>query len=410
MLRQYLNLPRPVHILCMGMFINRAGSFIIPFLAIYISKNLGYGVTFATLTMGAFGLGSMCAALTGGHLADHIGRRAVMLGGLVGGAAVMIVMSQISNRWMIMAAAFSLALIADTYRPAASAMIADLTTPIERPLAFGLMYVAINLGFAIAPVVGGYLATRSFQLLFWGDALTCATYGLIIYFFIRETLPVAGNKSSAEGHENDEQILIADAARHILADRAFLAFCAASFLFAGVFMQSMSTLPLYLGSLGFGEQDYGNIIATNGVMITLLQLPLTARLNRYNRGNIVTLAAVITGIGFWLTSLAVLRWHFAAAVAIWTFGEMMQSPYMHAIVGDMAPVRLRARYMGVFSLMFALAMTFVVPAGGMVLGRFGGNALWLFTLVVSLVGASIYWSIRAKISKVPDSAPISAEQ
>lgn len=405
MLRQYLNLPRPVHILCLGMFINRAGSFIIPFLAIYIAQKLGYGVSFATWTMGAFGLGSICASLAGGHLADHIGRRVVMLAGLFGGAGVMIVMSQLSNRWAIMGAAFSLSLIADTYRPAASAMIADLTTAHERPLAFGLMYVAINLGFAIAPVVGGFLAEKSFQLLFWGDALTCSAYGVIIFLFIRETRPVSG-KASADGSQDDgAKVPLREAARHILHDGPFLRFCAASLLFAIVFMQAMSTLPLYLAGLGIGEKDYGRIIAFNGAMITLLQLPLTARLNRYNRAYIVTVAAVITGIGFGLNALATLRWHFIVTVVVWTFGEMMQSPYMHAIVGDMAPVKLRARYMGVFTLMYALAISFGVPAGGQVLSRFGGEALWVSTLVISLLGACIYWSIRNEIGKVPP-APV----
>lgn len=401
MLQQYINLPRPVHILCLGMFINRAGSFIVPFLSIYISEKLGYGVRFATLTIGAFGLGSMCGALVGGHLADLIGRRTVMLAGLFGGACVMIIMSQLSNRWAIMAAAFSLSLIADVYRPAAAAMIADLTTPHERSLAFGLMYVAINLGFAIAPVVGGLLADRSFQLLFWGDALTCSLYGLIITRFIRETLPATRSKQDAPSVEESGQVSIAAAVRQILHDGPFITFCLASLLFAVVFMQSMSTLPLYMAGLGISARDYGLIIAANGAMITILQLPLTTRLNRFNRAHVVTVAALVTGIGFGLMTFATLRWHFLAAVTIWTLGEIMQSPYMQAIVGDMAPVHMRARYMGVFTLMYAIAISVGVPLGGHVLARYGGTSLWTGTFVVSLIGAATYWRIRREIGNRP---------
>ena len=394
MLQQYLKLPRPVHILCLGMFINRAGSFIVPFLSIYISERLGFGVTFATMTIGAFGIGSMCGSLVGGHLADHIG-----------GASVMIIMSQLSSRWAIMAAAFSLALIADVYRPAASAMIADLTTPHERSLAFGLMYVAINLGFAIAPVVGGFLASRSFQLLFWGDALTCALYGLIITKYIRETLPVSAPGLDAPDDDSTEQVSIAAAVRHILHDRPFITFCLASLLFAIVFMQSMSTLPLHMARLGISARDYGLIIAANGAMITILQLPLTTQLNRFNRAHVVTVAALVTGVGFGLMTFATLRWHFLAAVVIWTLGEIMQSPYMQAIVGDLAPVRMRARYMGVFTLMFALSSLSWGRLEGQVLARFGGTTLWTSAFVISLIGAATYWSIRREIGNRPAPPP-----
>ncbi len=159
------------------------------YLTIYVSEVLGLGKTFASYCIGAFGLGAVIASFVGGQLADQLGRRITLLFALFGGAISLILLSVITNGWLFMATMFSFALIVEMYRPATSAMISDLTTPSQRPHAFGLMYIAINLGFAVAPPIGGYLAERSFLWLFWGDAITTAMYGCVILLFISESRP-----------------------------------------------------------------------------------------------------------------------------------------------------------------------------------------------------------------------------
>lgn len=409
MLRPYLRLPRAVHILCLGMFINRAGSFLVPFLTLYLTTRLGLKVTFATAAIGAYGLGSICGSLLGGQLADQIGRRIVMIGSLFGGAAIILVFSQLTSQWSILVTAFLLALVIDTYRPAASAMVADLVAPHQRSLAFGLMYVSINLGFAVAPVIGGVLSEYSFVLLFVGDATTCVLYGFIIFFFIRETLASRrhaepanlsqdGDGIAADGGR--DKVTALEAVRYVLRDRTFLVFCTATLLMAVVFMQSISTLPLYMRERGFTPRTYGLIIAVNGAMITCLQLPFTHYLNRFNRGSVVTLAALVMGAGFGLTSIAIAPWHFVCTVVFWTVGEMMHAPYLQAIVSDLAPPAMRARYMGVFSLSYGTAMMIGAPLGGQVLARYG-SGVWIAAMGVGLAGGVMYWGLRRRI-RTPD--------
>ncbi len=401
MLRQYLDLPRAVHILCVGTFINRAGTFLVPFLSFYLTERLGLGEAFATQTIGVFGIGSMAAALVGGHLADRIGRRVVMVCSLFGGAAILIIFSRLTSPTAIVATIFTYALVAETYRPAASAMIADLVEPHRRSLAFGLMYVSINLGFAVSPVIGGTLAAYSFQFLFWGDALTCSLYGLLIFLAIRETLPArvrstAGSVPNATTEPLDDASAI-EAAKHILRDGPFQVFCLATLLAGMVFMQSFGALPLYLHQLGFTVQDYGRIIAVNGLLICCFQIPLTSLLNRFRRERVIVVGALVIGAGFGLTALARTGWQFAATVVVWTLGEMMHAPFMHAVVSDLAPIRLRARYMGVLSVCFAGAMTVGVPIGGWVLAHFNPRVVWLICLVTGVVAALLYWSIHRRI-------------
>ena len=102
MLRDYVQLPLPVRILCLGSLINRAGSFVLIFLAIYASEQLGFGVPFATACIGVLGLGSMAGSMLGGHLADRFGRRGVMLFALFGGALLLLLLGNVTNRWLFM--------------------------------------------------------------------------------------------------------------------------------------------------------------------------------------------------------------------------------------------------------------------------------------------------------------------
>lgn len=407
MFKHYLNLPRTVHLLCLGALVNRAGTFLVPFLTIYLQEELGLGAGFATRMMGLYGVGALIASGVGGHMADRIGRRIVMLFSLFGSAGFLMIFGSLTSEWSISAAILCFSFVAETYRPAASAMIADVTDPDRRPHAFGLMYVAINLGFAVAAAVGGKMASYSFQWLFWGDALTAALYGVLIVVMIRETLPARREEGtgSSEAPAEDRattsgkpELGVVAAVKHLISDNTFMLCWFASFFLAIVYMQAMSTFPLYLRDLGFATETYGTVIALNGLLIVVLQLPVTSLLTRRHRGNMVILSAVLIAAGFGATGLAVTAWGFALTVLIWTCGEIVHAPLMSAIVSDLAPTQLRARYMGAYSMSFSMAMMLGAPIGGLVLTRFGGAALWGGCAAVGILSALLYAVVRTRVT------------
>ncbi len=406
MLQGYLSLPRTVHILCLGTLINRAGSFVILFLTFYLQERLQLGGLFATQAMGVFGLGTLLASLVGGQLADTVGRRTVILLSLVGSAIVLMFFAKLSNSWAILTATLVFAFLVDMYRPAVSAMISDVVEVERRPHAYGLMYIAINVGAGIAPLVGGLLATQAFEYLFWGDAATSIAYAAIIAIFIPETLARSGSNAAEANDATLPEVAGARAAfRHIRGDIVFIRFCLGTLFVSFVFMQAMSTFPLYLRELSYGPEVYGRIIALNGLLVVLFQVPMTHLVNRFNRAHVIVLASLVTAIGFGLNGLASTPVVFALIVVVWTAGELMQSPLVPSIVSDLAPPALRARYFGLLSMCFSGGTLVAAPLGGWVLVRFGGGWLWGGCVLVGMCSAALYFSVRDRLKPPGGHAP-----
>lgn len=400
MLRQYLELPRAIHILCLGTLINRAGSFVVLFLTFYLQERLQLGGLFATQAIGFFGLGTLLAALVGGHLADTIGRRTVILISLLGSAAVLMVFAQIKQPPLILAATALFAFLADMYRPAVSAMISDVVPAEQRPHAYGLMYIAVNLGAALAPLVGGMLATRAYEFLFWGDAATSAAYAVIVAVSIRETLPRNHPAPSAATANAQQATSVPKGLRHVVRDATFVRFCLGTLFLSFVYIQAMSTFPLYLKGLSFGPEVYGRTIALNGLLVVLFQVPMTHVVSRFNRTHMIVLAALTTGIGFGLNAFASTPTAFALTVVVWTLGELMQSPLVPTIVSDLAPASLRARYFGLLSMCFSGGNLIAAPIGGWVLVHCGGQWLWGGCVATALCSAALYATVRPRVNPV----------
>ena len=394
MLRDYLELPLSVRILCLGSLINRAGSFVLIFLTIYASEQLGFGVSFAATCVGALGLGSMVGSMLGGQLADRIGRKPVMLMALLGGAALLVLLSEIENRWLFMGTIAMFALVSDMYRPAAQAMIADVVSVEQRPHAFALMYISINLGFAVAPPLGGLLAEISFSWLFLGDALTMVMYGILIVALIRET-------RAPRSHQQDStpQVEASGAASRMLGDIPFLLFCASTLLIAIVFMQGMSTLPIFIRQSGCSKLEFGLLMSLNGAMIFVLQLPLTHWLGRYNAMSVVLVGGILVAVGFGLNALGSSLGFVAFTIAVWTLGEILQAPFTQTIVTSLAPADLRARYLGLFGMCYSSALTIGAPIGGSVLDRYGPAVLWTGSFLVAMLAIVIYAVIHPTITR-----------
>lgn len=370
------SLPRSAWILFAGTFVNRFGSFVHPFLVLYLTSR-GHSAAIAGLAMGAYGAGHFLAAFVGGWLADRIGRRRSIAISMFGSAGAMLALSTADTLQAIIPLATIAGMFGELYRPAASALLTDLTPPGKRVIAFGAYRFAVNVGFALGPATAGFLATKSFTWLFVGDAITSAVYGIIAL----ATLP-DGNRD-ATGNRG-----WAPALRHALANPPFLRVLAASVIASSLFFQFESTLPLHVVDSGFSPRLYGALISLNGMLIILFELPIAGFSQRFAAPRAMAVGFLFTGIGFGLTGHATTTLLLALHTVVWTIGEMTFAPVAAGYVADLAPENLRGRYMGLWQISWAIGLT-VGPAGGAWLYSVSPPALWATCFVAGILAALV---------------------
>ncbi|WP_315967793.1 MFS transporter [Planotetraspora sp. A-T 1434] len=367
-------LPRAFWVLFAGTLVNRLGTMVEPFIGIYLTQARGMSLTAAGLVMTTFGVGSLLSQPVAGWAADHFGRRATLTGGMVATAATMLALGYTTSVPGIVAAMLVLGVVVDAYRPASQALVADLVSAEERPRAYGLLFWAVNLGFSIAMVTGGWLAQSGFTVLFWVDAVTCLIFGLLVWRAIPETRPV---------REEDRPGRFTD----VLSDRLMVAFVLINLAFTFVYLQAYSTLPLAMTGQGLPPGAYGVAMAVNGLLIVVVQPVTNGWLARRDPSRALAAGIAVVGAGLALTAIATSTAGYAMTVAVWTLGEVLTAGLAGSIVASLAPAHLRGRYSGLYGLSWS-AGGLLAPLAGTRLLAVGPAVLWLLVGGLGLLAAA----------------------
>jgi MFS family permease len=374
-------LPRPVWILFFGTFLNKFGTFVIPFLTLYLTAR-GYSVAQAGAAISAYGVGCFVAAALVGHLADSLGRRNTIIFSMFSTAIAMMLLSRARNFPAILAMTFFVAATGELYRPASSALLADLVPEGERVTAYSAYRMSFNAGWAFGPATAGFLAGHSYDWLFIGDAATSVLFGIVAWV----ALPHGLRASRADAGWRP-------ALRVIARDRRFLRLLAASLAIAFVFMQMSSTFSLHVKASGFSATTYGALISFNGLLVVICEMPLTTLTQRFPTRRVMALGYVFIAAGFALNAIANTLPLLAVGVFIFTVGEMIAMPVSSAYVADLAPAQFRGRYSGFMALVWALAVT-VGPNLGMTFFSHSPTVFWLGCGGLGLLAALIIISGR----------------
>jgi MFS family permease len=392
-------LPREVWILFAATLVNRAGSMVLPFLVLYLTRELRLSPGTAGLVVALYGAGALVAAPVSGRLCDRFGPIRIMRASLLLSGTVLLLFPLARSFGSVAAAVLALSMTAEAFRPANLAIIGDLVTPAQRKTSFAVNRLAINLGMSVGPAVGGMLATVSFVWLFAVDGATSLAAGVIL---LASSFP--------RRRESEDVRILAEAAaplahrpRNAFRDRRLLFFLAAGvFPVAVVFFQHISSMPLFLvRDLGLSAAVYGALFSVNTLLIVFVEVPLNASTAHWPHRRTLALGALLCGAGFGALAFAGNVWTVAATVVIWTFGEMFFFPGMAAYLTDIAPESRRGEYMGLSQMVMGLAFMVGPWAGSAVLERFGGRAVWLATLVLGSGAAAL-------LARMPEPAHVAA--
>jgi MFS family permease len=369
-------LPRGAWILFFGSFLNKFGTFVLPFLAIYMTR-LGYTSAQAGLAIGAYGVGTLGACLLGGYLADRLGRRKTIVLSMASAALAMLSLSQARGLPLIVLFSGLAGLTGELYRPASSALLADLVPAGQRVTAFAAYRMALNAGFAFGPATAGLLAKHSFLWLFVGDAATSLLYGLVAWF----ALP-----SGLRGTRTDNSLR--ETWNVLRTDQRFRQILCASLAIGLVFVQVFSTMSLEITRNGFSPSIYGLVISLNGALVVLCELPLTTFTKRYPVRRMIALGYLLIGVGFASNALTRTLPLLAFTVVLFTLGEMIAMPLAGAYVADLAPAHQRGLYMGTYGMVWSVAFIFG-PSLGMMLFAVSPLALWCGCGLLGLLAAGL---------------------
>jgi MFS family permease len=379
---QLAGLPRPFWWLWLGTLVNRAGTFIEPFFVLYLTGPRHVSVQTAGVVLTVWGVGSALSQPFGGFLTDRLGRRVTLAWSLGATAALLLALSVARGLVMISLVSFLLGVVADMYRPAAMAVVADLVAEGDRARAYALQFWAINLGFSVAAISAGVLLHHvGFGLLFVLDAATTLAFGMLSLRFVPETKP-----------DGDHEVArLGDSFRLLAADRLLAAATVLMLVYAILYLQVNIALPLAVRAAGLSASVYGYAIAINGVLIVVGQ-PLTLRwLQATSRQVTLPVGMTLVGLGLASTGLCTRPWQFGASVVLWTVGEIATAGAFQALVASIAPPHMRGRYGGTLGLAWGTA-GLLGPLLGTAVFAFSPAVLWISCAVAgAAAGLGLRW-------------------
>lgn len=385
----FSGIPRSIWLLALSQLINRSGSMVVFFLAVYLRDELHFDYWHTGVIMALFGAGSFVGVYIGGKIIDRIGYYPVMFSSLLIGGVMFIIVGQIHHFYALAAGMFVLSALGESFRPAGMVAISHYSTSENYTRSISLYRLAINLGFAVGPAVGGLLASVSYELIFWADGLTCMLAGLSIYFFLDN------KQHKKSGSEKESQIEKAEehnkAKDSPFRDKAYLVFIPLVCIYATAFFQLFTTMSLYYKDAEqLSESQIGFILALNGLLVAAIEMVLIFKIEKKRTpyfwifvGALLLLIAYVMLLfvhGFiWLIVITV----------IISFSEMFAMPFMNTFMNERAAEHNKGQYASLYVMAWSVAQIATPIIATQVMDHFGYSTLWIilagFSLIVILL-------------------------
>jgi MFS family permease len=384
----YAGLPREVWLLAVVMFVNRAGTMVLPFMTLYLTSQLEMSEALAGRLVSVYGLGAVCGAYLGGRLAAKFGSvrmQTVCMFLSVPGFCLI----PLGHTWPAIAASlFGLSLVAEAVRPANAISITQFTTPDNRTRAFALQRLAANLGFSFGPAIGGFLAKVNYGLLFAIDALTtlAAATALLVFFRMRRI-------EKATSNEQQPTVRVSP-----LRDGPFVAFLLLMLVSVMVFCQFGSTYPLYLRDhFGMNTDYVGLMFAVNTTVIVAVEMLLIDSIKHWSLVRTIGWGCFLFCLGWGMLPFGETAAYAVLAMLIVTVGEMLSFAMSAGFVANRSGATDDGSYMGWYMVMFAAANVLGPGVGGAIY-QVDPDAVWYAALIVGavvLVGFQLLaWRMR----------------
>jgi MFS family permease len=394
----YREYPATFWTLMLGSFIDRLGGAVLfPFFALYVTQRFHVGMIEVGYLFAIFSITSIVGGILGGALTDKLGRRAMLIFGLVASGASSLLMGYVGSLTVFYGLAAFVGLLSNAGGPAQQAMIADLLPEEKRTQGYAMHRVIFNLAVTIGPALGGLIASQadSYYLLFVLDAISSFITAIIVYVVIPETKPVLH-----EGQVEETLTQSMGGYRHVLRDGLFMGFLFISILITIVYVQMNTTLSVYLRDVhNLGPKFYGYILSLNAGMVVVLQFWISRRLKGLAPMLAMAIGSLLYAIGFGMYGFGSTFAYFALCMVVITFGEMVLAPEGSALVARFAPLHMRGRYMGMFGFTWGIGFAIGPLAAGFIIEKGDPHWVWYASFILGIIGTLGYMVLHAATQK-----------
>lgn len=370
------------------MFINRSGAMVIPFMAVYLNEELNMTLEESGILMAVFGIGSMVGSFLGGILTDKIGHFKVQFFSLTIGGSMFFVLLFMKDFYSFMITVFVLSTILQSLPPANASSVSFYAKPENVTRAFALNRMALNLGFAIGPTIGGILAIISYDWLFIVDGITCIAAGFVFYFYFRNN---QGNKIEKKTDDVPTE--------NPYNDKVFLGFMIMCSLFAVCFFQLFTTLPLYYrGEAMLSEFTVGMLLGMNGLIVFLFEMVIVYQLKeRKNLRPIIISGMLLMALAYLMLNIEISLLVLISSMMILSFAEIFTMPFMATVTVQRSNEHNRGRYMGMYTFAYSLAFVIAPYSGTNIAAKMGFDWLWWIMAGASVVVALGFWRVMRRM-------------
>lgn len=385
-------------------FIDRlGGALLFPFFALYVTQKFNVGMTQVGIMFAIFAVMNVVGSMLGGALTDKLGRRWMIIFGLIMSALSSVAMGLVTDLALFYLLAAVVGLLSETGGPARQAMVADLLPTEKRAEGYGMFRVAFNFAVAVGPMLGGLLAAYNFLYLFIADAVASTITAVIVYLALPETKPAASD-------DQPEQSFLKTLSgyRVVFRDTAYMAFLIVSLLGTVVYIQMNSTLSVYLRDVhNVSPQQFGYILSLNAAMVVLFQFWITRKISKYAPMIMMAAGTALVGFGFVMYGFVVTYFMFIVAMVIITIGEMIIVPVAQALASRFAPENMRGRYMAMFGFSWTLPVAVGPLLAGLIMDNYNPNWVWYAAGIVAAVAVVGYLWLHVWVDDQAE--PVNAE-
>jgi len=370
-----------------------ANSITIPFLAIFLSRQLQLDPATIGLVIGSSVFFSIFAGFLGGTLSDIFGRAPVLLASLLGVVVAFTGFYLAEHVIVVFACNALMALSTASFSPVAKALLADLLPAGDRVRWFSYQYLVFNIGFAVGPLLGVFLGVSGGRGAFLVGALSYAVYLAILASALR----VAPTINAVRTETTSVLNRFAGSVRAVTTDRRLLCFLIAGLLLEAVHLRISALLAQDL-AIDFtdGAAILAVVMTTNAVTVVVFQLFASKIVLKKDPVTAIVIGGLLMFAGMFGFATATGMWAFIVAMVVFSIGETFIVPSEFAIIDRISPEERRGSYFGAQT--FAQLGGFVGPyLGGLLLATWNGTVMFLGVGVLALLSAGFYLAIGRRV-------------